>query len=245
MSYSTIASINQHFLRFILQYVFYIKEISMIKTRIALPCFLILLTPGCFWKKNVKSEPEGTIKIEQGKKQDKSKQAGRKSLFLDDSVQDFVFEEEAGTNVFSSDVMKDTSKIHLIDAPDAREWEERRAQQSKYGLKSVYFGFDQFSIQSDQEAALKHNLTVLKKLPSSTNIVIEGHACRFAGSREYNMFLSEKRAQAVARWLVKHGISIDRIKAVGRGFEMCIVSAGTKEQQAPNRRVEIFVENNN
>lgn len=212
----------------------------MLNKNMGLLCLILLLVPGCGWRKQAKPEHKDCVKIEQGK-QEKSTKPAKKSLFLDDSVQDFVFEEEAGTNAFSSDIMKDSSKINLVES-SAREWEERRDQQSKYGLKTVYFGFDQFSVKSDQEAALQHNLAAIKKLPTSVNIVVEGHACKFAGSGEYNMLLSEKRAQAVARWLIKHGIAADRIKVVGRGFEMCIVPVGNKEQQAPNRRVEIFIE---
>lgn len=204
-------------------------------------CLLVVLVPGCGRKST--TGKSGSVKVERdGGKKQKGK---KKSLFLDDSAQEFVFEEEAGTNAFEAGAMQDKSRINLVETPANREWEERRAQQAKYGLKTVYFEFDKSNITSDQEANLKHDLAVLKKLLKQNPeamFTIEGHACRFAGSAEYNILLSEKRAEAIARWLDKHGISLDHIKVVGRGFEMCLVPVGTKEQQAPNRRVEFFIE---
>ena len=50
-------------------------------------------------------------------------------------------------------------------------------------------------------------------------IVIEGHSCHSAGSKTYNMVLSERRAKAVSDRLVAAGIPADKIKIVSRGQE--------------------------
>ena len=77
-------------------------------------------------------------------------------------------------------------------------------------------------------------------LKTGKKVVVEGHACNSAGSAKYNMMLSEKRAKKVAAWLKENGFSIKRLHIVGRGCEMPIVSSGSREEQAPNRRVEMY-----
>lgn len=210
----------------------------MNKNLLYLLAFIALL-PGCGGRKKGNAEKaSGTVAI--AREKDQEKKSGKKKLFLDDNVGQFEFEEEE--NAFSSAAMKE-STLNLVAAPSAREWEERRAAQSKYGFKTVYFDFDQFKIRPDQKAVLKHDAAIIKKLTQQGHtIIIEGHACNSAGSEPYNLQLSEKRADAVKKHLVKQGVPAKSIKIVGRGFEMCIVSVGTREQQEPNRRVEFHVE---
>lgn len=112
-------------------------------------------------------------------------------------------------------------------------------EQSRHGFMPIYFEFDADSMKPAQTGALENNLARAKKLVAQgKKIVIEGHACKFAGSAEYNMHLSEQRAQNVYTYFVKNGIPKDKLTVVGRGNEMCVVPYGNKEQQAPNRRVE-------
>jgi outer membrane protein OmpA-like peptidoglycan-associated protein len=108
-------------------------------------------------------------------------------------------------------------------------------------LETIYFGFDQYDIASGQMKSLKRTASALKKLlkdKSGVIVVIHGHACNSAGSWKYNMLLSETRAKEVKKALIKLGIPENRLKVVGHGFEMPKVASGTREQQAPNRRVE-------
>jgi outer membrane protein OmpA-like peptidoglycan-associated protein len=205
-----------------------------------LACLLVCLffLPSCRRDKN---SSQKTIKIERDKKKN---DRGRRNLFLEDDVQEFTFEEEAGTDAFASGFMKDDSSVKLVDSVDQsdRAVGSHRASQAQYGFKSLYFGYDRFSINGDQKAGLEHNLAAVKKaVNAGSTVVVEGHSCSSAGSAVYNMLLSEKRAQAVAKYLVDNGVSVDNIKVVGRGSEMCIVPVGDRHQQAPNRRVELYV----
>jgi outer membrane protein OmpA-like peptidoglycan-associated protein len=112
-------------------------------------------------------------------------------------------------------------------------------EQSRHGFMPIYFEFDADCMKPAQNGAMENNLARAKKLiAQGKKIVIEGHACKFAGSPEYNMHLSEERAQCVYKYFVKNGIPKDKITLVGRGSEICVVPDGNKEQQAPNRRVE-------
>ena len=53
------------------------------------------------------------------------------------------------------------------------------------------------------------------------------------------MMLSEDRARTVADYLKRHGVK-GEISTVGHGSEHRLVESGNREQQAPNRRVEIY-----
>jgi outer membrane protein OmpA-like peptidoglycan-associated protein len=71
---------------------------------------------------------------------------------------------------------------------------------------------------------------------------VEGHSDSF-GSDEYNMILSQRRAETVKSWLVQNmGIDQDRVQAQGYGKTHLIVPAerSVNEQQL-NRRVEIVI----
>jgi len=63
------------------------------------------------------------------------------------------------------------------------------------------------------------------------------------GSVKYNQWLSEKRANAVMKYLVSHGVSADRLTAKGYGEANPIASNMNRAGRAANRRVEIKVVN--
>ena len=83
---------------------------------------------------------------------------------------------------------------------------------------------------------------VMLKNPGST-AVVEGHADRRDTSkRNYNIRLSEKRAKAVARYFEGKGISADRLKAVGYGFDHPKAANDPKNGNLANRRVEVYID---
>ena len=121
-------------------------------------------------------------------------------------------------------------------------------QDQEYGV--INFGFDEARMHRDQKNKLSRNITKAQELLKETKendaqptIVLEGHACSSAGSKTYNIGLSEKRAKEVADCFTKVGVSV---KIVGRGSEVPVIVddkpvGGDREQQAPNRRVEMHV----
>lgn len=198
---------------------------------------LVLLLSGCLGRKK---NQETVIRAEQ---QEIVVDSKRTTIFLDEAddknndqdVQDFVFEEEATEDAFSS---KAETEVQLVDADNATE---NTIDQSVV-FKTIYFDFDKFSLGEEQKISLDHNLTNVKKhVEKGDTIVVEGHSCNSAGSDAYNVLLSEKRAQEVAKYLIEQGVSADKLKVVGRGNEMAIVPFGTRAQQAPNRRVELHI----
>lgn len=117
-------------------------------------------------------------------------------------------------------------------------------------FKKLYFSFNHYGIREDQKQALAYDIEQVKQLLADTQedkptVIIEGHACQ-EGTPAYNLALSEKRAKNVADLFVAQGIDKAAIKVVGRGQECPTVKNGkvvngSREDRAPNRRVEVRV----
>jgi outer membrane protein OmpA-like peptidoglycan-associated protein len=105
------------------------------------------------------------------------------------------------------------------------------------------FEYDSFELRPEAVNQLRKLGTLVQRNPRAT-FSIEGHSDSF-GSKEYNEQLSLDRAEEVKRWLVLNfNVTPDPIKTKGFGFAKPIVSADkSKEEQAPNRRVELVVTN--
>lgn len=105
--------------------------------------------------------------------------------------------------------------------------------------EAVLFGFNQSNLNAQAYRSLDKLVTVLNKYPD-TDLEIDGHTDS-KGSVEYNQTLSEKRAHAVADYLIGHNISAGRIKTVGMGEKYPKYSNDTEEGRAGNRRVEFQI----
>lgn len=81
----------------------------------------------------------------------------------------------------------------------------------------VYFGFDSAVLNADSKKTLD---TVAEWLGSKEEIkiILEGH-CDERGTREYNLALGQKRAEAVKKYLVSKNVNSNRIKVVSFGKE--------------------------
>lgn len=75
-----------------------------------------------------------------------------------------------------------------------------------------------------------------------TKLVVEGHTSS-QGSAKHNKQLSQKRAQAIVSLLTnKHGISAERLTAIGFGEERLLNTDNTKQAHSENRRIEAVIE---
>ncbi len=102
------------------------------------------------------------------------------------------------------------------------------------------FEYDSAVLREDAKETLGKLGTIMLRNPRST-FVIEGYTDTF-GTPEYNQKLSQTRADAVKEWLIAH-MKVDsaKIQSKGLGSSHLIVPEGSREQQAPNRRVEIVI----
>ena len=103
-------------------------------------------------------------------------------------------------------------------------------------LANVFYEFDSWLLKKESISEL-NNLASL--ISENKNFVVEiGGYTDSIGSAEYNMSLSEKRAQSVVNYLISKGISTDRLKFKGYGNAFPIGDNVTEEGRKLNRRTE-------
>ena len=225
--------------------------------RIFILLVLLPLLSGCgggLREKNTKHKTKTkaykSVKYKKNKKDlvmpDEYVKKDEKTKFFDEDVEAFVLEEDMDFNLFSEDKgvtlsQNKSGEFEIKSSDDDIDfsWIE---DEDINKLNPIYFDFNKYGLKEEEKQSLKHNISkmgdMLKKDKNSI-IVCEGHTCLY-GSAVYNLGLSEKRSHFVAEILVLNGIPRERIKSVGRGKEMPIILGGNKEEQTPNRRVEIF-----
>ena len=116
--------------------------------------------------------------------------------------------------------------------------QKQQAQKAAEALAHViYFDFDQSTIKAEFRTALNGHAAYLSQNPSA-KIVLEGHADE-RGTREYNIALGERRGNAVSRYLVVQGVSIEAIEVVSFAEERPVNSGSDSASLAENRRVEV------
>jgi peptidoglycan-associated lipoprotein len=98
----------------------------------------------------------------------------------------------------------------------------------------VFFGYDSYELTPDAQGTLERQATWLKTYPAVT-IVVEGH-CDERGTREYNLALGERRAAAVANYLVALGVDPNRIQTISYGKERPAVDGHDETAWSQNRR---------
>jgi peptidoglycan-associated lipoprotein len=103
----------------------------------------------------------------------------------------------------------------------------------------VFFPFDRADISPEAREILSRQADWLRRYPNVT-VTIEGH-CDERGTREYNLALGERRAQAAKNVLVASGISASRISTISYGKERPAVVGSAEESYAQNRRAVTVV----
>ncbi|HEY9046957.1 MAG TPA: OmpA family protein [Ohtaekwangia sp.] len=112
------------------------------------------------------------------------------------------------------------------------------------GIKITFHQGIQFAVNSSEVTATsKTNLQDLARVLnkySDTNVLIEGHTDS-TGKHDYNLSLSEKRAEAVSTYLKTQGVTGVRITTVGYGPDQPIGDNATEAGRQQNRRVEVAI----
>ena len=103
----------------------------------------------------------------------------------------------------------------------------------------VFFAFDRSDISPEARQIVTRQADWLRRYPNVT-VTIEGH-CDERGTREYNLALGERRAQAVKNVLVASGISASRMSTISYGKERPAVVGSSDESYAQNRRAVTVV----
>ena len=108
-----------------------------------------------------------------------------------------------------------------------------------FTLDNVYFDSGKATLKSSSYKELNELVEYLM-LKSSTLIEIAGHTDN-VGEEEANLQLSQKRAEAVKKYLLSKGISSSRVTAVGYGESKPVSDNNSDKGRALNRRTEVYI----
>ena len=115
--------------------------------------------------------------------------------------------------------------------------EQQRLQDAAAAYGNVFlFDFDSYTLRPEAVEALDAHIAALQG--SDQSIRLEGHTDE-RGTREYNMALGERRANAVRDYMVVNGIQSYRIETVSYGEERPVAYGSGEANWSQNRRVEL------
>ncbi|WP_246357347.1 OmpA family protein [Pyxidicoccus fallax] len=107
-------------------------------------------------------------------------------------------------------------------------------------METVYFENNKDVIIKRSNKLLDNVASILKSHPEVEKVRVEGHTDN-TGSADYNLDLSQRRADAVVKYLVGKGVAAERLEAKGFGPAQPIADNKTKDGRAKNRRVEFKI----
>jgi peptidoglycan-associated lipoprotein len=113
--------------------------------------------------------------------------------------------------------------------------------QQMQGRDTIYFDTDKFNVDAEDQAALAQQAAYLQQYPN-VRATVEGH-CDERGTREYNLALGERRANAAKNYLVSLGVPADRLNTVSYGKERPAALGSDEQAWARNRRAVTIVLN--
>jgi peptidoglycan-associated lipoprotein len=99
---------------------------------------------------------------------------------------------------------------------------------------TILFDTDRYNIDSEDQGVLQSQAQWLARYPEK-RVTIEGH-CDERGTRDYNLALGERRANAAKNYLVSLGIDASRITTISYGKERPIALGSDEASWAKNRR---------
>lgn len=99
---------------------------------------------------------------------------------------------------------------------------------------TVHFDFDKYDILENDKPTLQRQATWLGKYPQ-VRVTVEGH-CDERGTREYNIALGARRANAVKEYLVSLGVASARVDTISYGKERPVCQESSEDCWAQNRR---------
>ena len=106
--------------------------------------------------------------------------------------------------------------------------------QAMAGRDTIYFDTDRYNVDSADAATLQSQAQWLARNPAA-RVTIEGHADE-RGTRDYNLALGERRANAAKTYLIGLGVGAERIATVSYGKERPVALGSDESSWARNRR---------
>ena len=140
----------------------------------------------------------------------------------------------------SDDMRAHTSGMGSDEGFEGSVWNGTDAELMEEARRTYYFGFDKFDVAMKDMGVVKAHARYLAA-HADAHIRIEGHTDE-RGSREYNVALGERRANAVKSILSAEGVSEHQMSVVSYGSEKPADMGHTEEAYQLNRRAIIVYE---
>jgi outer membrane protein OmpA-like peptidoglycan-associated protein len=149
-----------------------------------------------------------------------------------------------GISISSEGYLFESVNINMPDSLGYNEYERdiplRKLEVGvKVVLNNIFYDFDRSNLRSESVSELERLVDMLKKNPS-VKIELSSHTDS-RGSDEYNLKLSQDRAQSVVSFLNSKGVSNDRLVAKGYGEAQPVATNDTEEGRQFNRRTEFKI----
>ena len=105
---------------------------------------------------------------------------------------------------------------------------------------NALFSYDSVELGPESLPILEKIADLRLRFPDYIMVIV-GHTDNI-GSPDYNLRLSQRRADAVKEWLVRrYNVNPARLDTIGRGAQELLIPSGTVDEQASNRRVEVLL----
>ena len=149
-----------------------------------------------------------------------------------EKADDAVTVEDQGTSL--SDADDSEAQAYAREDDDRSGMSALDDPTSLLSVRIIYFEYDSSDVKSEDRTTVEAHTAYLVENPD-TIITLEGHADE-RGSREYNLALGERRANAAKNYLVSLGIPATRIRTVSYGKERPVAVGSSDASWAQNRR---------
>lgn len=144
--------------------------------------------------------------------------------------------EEADSAQNAELMDKAVVETSIADSGDALSSSELTAEQKKLMSMVVHFDFDRSEVKAEFYDVIRAQANFLQN-NSSAKVTVSGH-CDERGTREYNLALGERRANAVKNALIANGVAADRIDVISYGEDSPVDAAHNEAAWSKNRRAE-------
>lgn len=148
-------------------------------------------------------------------------------------------DQDQGSTVYGGGDQDGISSSSMTEE-ERMEAQRQAEQEALRDITTFYFDFDTSEIKPEARDVLMAHARYLSNNPGQ-NVRLEGHGDE-RGSKEYNLAIGERRANAVQRFLIVNGASRGQMETVSYGEEKPAVMGSSESSWAQNRRVELVFE---